>query len=291
MAKLMPVLGLLFVLLLTSCATSRTAGWDQETTSMTLDKAQKDKLYKKALKHWKMRHHKEELEKSLAAWEMLNQAEPANYEYLTYLTRGYYFLADAHYDKMKTKKKYWEVGTSWGEKALATNNKFKKLIAQGTAPEDAVHTLTKKEIEALYWSAANLGKWAKNSGIATTLKYKSRIRNFIKRVEQLDEKYFYGAAHRYWGAYYAVAPAFAGGDMKKSLKSFKKALRISPKYLGTYVLYAQMYDTKKGDKAGFKKRLNKVINTSDDIDKSILPENIVEKRKAEKLLANMDELF
>lgn len=274
---------------LTGCA-SRTAGWFSSSDKIKLSKKEMKTLRSQALKSWSKRHVKEDLEMALSAFEKLSKATDDNLEYLTYLTRGYYFLADAHYDDIDVKKKYWEKGTSWGEKAMATNKAFGEAMKKDEKVEDHLNKLGKREVAAMYWTAANLGKWAKNSGIATTLKYKNRIRTLISTVEKHNHKYFFAAAHRYWGAYFAVAPGFAGGDMNKSKKSFQKAIKLAPDYLGTKVLYAQLWMTKKEDKKGFKKLLNEVINAKPRT-KSILPENLVEKKKAKKMLETMDELF
>lgn len=285
------LLGLVLVLsfVLSSCA-SRKEGWSKSDNKITLSAKETKELRSKAMAHWNKRHIKEDLEKAIEAYKKLSQSTDDNYEYLTKLTRGYYFLADAHYTKVDEKKKYWEVGTSYGEKAMATNMAFAKAMKAGGKVEDNLNKLGKKEVGAMYWTAANLGKWAKNSGITTTLKYKNRIRTLISTVEKLEPDHFHAAAFRYWGAYYAVAPGFAGGSMPKSKKSFQKSIKMAPDYLGTKVLYAQLYMTKKEDKKGFKKLLNEVINSKVK-NKSLEPENFIEKRKAKKMLANMDDLF
>ena len=211
---------------------------------------------------------------------------------MKYLTRGYYLLADGHTEEMEEKKKLWEVGIAWGEKAMATNSEFKKrVIDNGEAIEDVLKYLTKKEIEAIYWTATNLGKWGKNSGIATVLKYKTRIKNMINRVGELDKNFFYGAFNRYWGAYYAVAPGFAGGDMDKSWENFQAAIKIQKNYLGNYVLVADYWAKKKGDKELFKKMLDKTLKGNVNSIPALKPENTIEQRKAKKLLSQMDELF
>lgn len=285
------LVGLLLVLslVLTSCA-SRTAGWFKSDDTITLTKKERKTLKSSAIAHWNKRHIKADLEKALSAYKTLAKATKDNYKYLTRLTRGYYFLADAHYTDIDTKKKYWEMGTSYGEKAMATNAAFAKAMKDEGKVEDHLNKLGKNEIGAMYWTAANLGKWAKNSGIATTLKYKNRIKSLVSAVEKHNEKFFYGAAIRYWGAYYAVAPGFAGGSMPKSKKSFQKAIKMAPDYLGTKVLYAQLYMTKKEDKKGFKKLLNEVIKAKVK-NKMLFPENFVEKLKAKKMLENIDDLF
>lgn len=287
--KTVLTLMLLLSFTLTGCA-SRTAGWFSTSDKISLSKKEFKTLKSQALKSWSKRDTKEDLEMALSAFEKLSKATDDNYQYLVYLTRGYYFLADAHYSDIDEKKKYWEIGTSWGEKAMATNKAFGEAMKKDEKVEDHLNKLGKREVSAMYWTAANLGKWAKNSGIATTLKYKNRIRTLVATVQKHNEKYFYAAAHRYWGAYYAVAPGFAGGDMNKSKKSFLKAIKLAPDYLGTKVLYAQLWMTKKENKKGFKKLLNEVINAKPRT-KAIHPENMVEKMKAKKMLENMDDLF
>lgn len=285
------LMGLLLVLsfVFTSCA-SRTAGWLKSNDAITLTKKERKNLTSKAISHWNLRHIKADLEKSLNAYKTLAKATKDNYKYLTRLARGYYFLADAHYTDIDMKKKYWELGTSFGEKAMATNSAFAKAMKDDGKVEKHLDTLGKKEIGAMYWTAANLGKWAKNSGIATTLKYKNRIKSLVSAVEKLNPKFFYAAPIRYWGAYYAVAPGFAGGSMPKSKINFKKAIKMAPEYLGTKVLYAQFYMTKKEDKKGFKKLLHEVIKAKNK-KRMLYSENFIEKLKAKKMLENMDDLF
>ncbi len=281
----------LLSLLLTSCATNRIAGWKKMFSGKALTKSEVASEMKRAKGFWRKRDSKESLLKSLSSFEKIANSNNS-YEAMAYLSRGYYLLADGHLDNMEEKKRNWEVGISWGEKAMATNPEFKKrVIDNGEKIEDVLKFLNKGQIEAIYWTAVNLGKWGKNSGIATVLKYKAQIKNMINRVGELDKNFFYGAFDRYWGAYYAVAPGFAGGDMDKSIKSFNSAIKTEKNYLGNYVLVASYWATKKGDKELFVKNLNKVLKANPNRLRAIAPENKLEQRKAKKLLAQIDELF
>ena len=278
-------------LLLTSCATSRIAGWNKIFGGKSLSKVELSKEMKTAKSYWRKRDNKESLLKSLASFEKIANSNNS-YEAMAYLSRGYYLLADGHLDNMDEKKKNWETGITWGEKAMAANPEFKKrVIDNGEKIADVLQYLDKGQIEAIYWTAVNLGKWGKNSGIATVLKYKAQIKNMINRVGELDKNFFYGAFDRYWGAYYAVAPGFAGGDMDKSIKSFNNAVKTEKNYLGNYVLIADYWAKKKGDKDMFVKNLNKVLKMNPNKVKAIAPENRIEQRKAKKLLSQIDELF
>ena len=282
----------LMATLFTGCATSRIEGWKRLIGGKVTSKKELRAELKKAKKHWRKRDQKAELEKALKSFEVVANSSDQPYEAMKYLTRGYYLLADGHTEEMEEKKKLWEVGIAWGEKAMATNPEFKKrVVDNGEKIEDTLKYLTKSEIEAIYWTATNLGKWGKNSGIATVLKYKTRIKNMINRVGELDKNFFYGAFNRYWGAYYAVAPGFAGGDMNKSWDNFQAAIKIEKNYLGNYVLVADYWAKKKGDKKLFQSQLKKVLKGNVNAIPALRPENTIEQRKAKKLLSQMDELF
>jgi hypothetical protein len=54
---------------------------------------------------------------------------------------------------------------------------------------------------------------------------------------------------------------------------------------------ADVYFTKKGDKESFEKALKEVLASSQDTHAELGPENALEKKKAEKLLKNIDDLF
>jgi len=294
MSKLASLAGVILVLnfALSGCATKRTAGWEKEQEVSQMNSKVEKELFKSAMVYWDKRDDKASLEKSLEIFEDLVKASPSNYQYLVYLCRGYYLLSDGHIQDMAEKKRLWEKGITWGERALTTNPAFKeKVVKVDGKIEDALDTLTKDNIEAIYWTAVNLGKWAKNSNIATVLKYKTRIKAMINRVGELDRNFFFGAFDRYWGTYYAVAPGFAGGDMAKSAESYEKSILTEKNYLGTYVLYAEVYATKKGDKKLFKEKLEYVLKADAGKVKAIAPENMIEKRKAKALLAKMKELF
>jgi hypothetical protein len=113
----------------------------------------------------------------------------------------------------------------------------------------------------------------------------------MERVLALDESYFYGAPHRALGAVFAKAPSFAGGDMGKAKAHFDDALKIAPDYVGTRVLWAEFYATKAEDKDGYKRELEKVIATPDDVMADLVAETQVAKKQAARLLAQIEEKF
>ena len=101
----------------------------------------------------------------------------------------------------------------------------RRLPPRHRAPDGREH--------GLYWYATNLGKWGNAQDITVVLTYKDRIYAIMEQVYKLDTSFFYGAADRYFGAYYAIAPSFAGGDLDRSLQHFDATRKIEPRYLLT----------------------------------------------------------
>ncbi len=283
--------GLFFIFSFYSCSDlDRRTGLDWINPQKVVSAVQLKKTRKDALKHWTRRHERESLRQALKNFETLAYAEPENLDVLVYLTRGYYLMADAHTTGASEKKDIWEIGAMWGERALATNKEFKMQIKDGVKMHKALGVLDKRYVPAVYWLAANLGKWAKLSGITTQLKMKAQIKKMIQIVEKYSPDFFYGAVSRYWGAYYAIAPGFAGGSMAKSKQNFQRAFKQAPEYLGSFVLYAENYATRQGDKQEFEKILHYVVDKNLR-DEAILPENLIEKKKARELLSRSSDFF
>ena len=79
--------------------------------------------------------------------------------------------------------------------------------------------------------------------------------------------------------------------MNKSWDNFQAAIKIEKNYLGNYVLVADYWAKKKGDKKLFQSQLKKVLKGNVNAIPALRPENTIEQRKAKKLLSQMDELF
>jgi hypothetical protein len=240
---------------------------------------------------WPKRDVKESLEEALSKFDLAHQADPTDLETVVYLVRGYFILADAHTTDNEEKKRFLEKGKDIGMRGLMTNPEFQKLVEKkGEDVEDSVKVLTLKEVAVAYWTAASLGRYAKANGIFASMKYKGQITSLLKKVEQLKPDYFHGAVPRFWGGYFAAIPSIAGKDLKKSKKYFDQSISMAPEYLGTKVLMAEIYCVEADDKKLFKKLLLEVIADQNPY-ADLLPENAIERKKAEKLLEKEDDLF
>lgn len=285
-----------------ACGTGRKSQWEAPPTAAatapppaaSAPEAAAAPAGDEASEAWEKRHDRAALEKAIAAWEAAVAAQPDDVERLARLSRAYYVLADGHLRKGGPKSapylEAFEKGTARGERALAASNPgFKSRVVRGDKVEEAIQMVGREGLEAMYWYAVNLGKWSRAKGLAALLGNKDRVKAVMTRALELDERFFHGAPHRYFGAYWSLVPV--GRDLDKSKEHFEKSLAIAPNYAGTKVLMAESYAVKKQDRALFKRLLDEVLAMPDDAIPELVPETRMEKEKARELLAQMEELF
>jgi hypothetical protein len=244
-------------------------------------------------KLWLGRDEKASLEGAIAAWERALTASPADAGLLVKLARARYFLADGFLrGDLEAYLTSLEQGVAFAERALAAASPaFAASVKGGDPVMEAVEEVGPEGVPGLYWYATNLGKWSKAKSFAVMLGNKDTYRAAMERCLALDPAYFHGGPDRYFGAYYAVAPSFAGGDLGKSEEHFHRALVAAPDYLATKVLMAENLAVKKGDRALYERLLREVLAASDDVMPGLEPETRVEKQKAAELLKLADEKF
>ncbi len=192
-------------------------------------------------------------------------------------------------------------GKEFGWQALMQNACFNKRYHSNTLNPDwnaLFKCFTQKEdVPYLFWTGASWGGWFTLSqqdpeATAEVLFDALPIRKLMERAYQLDPDYYYGAPTLFFAIYYTQIPPSAGGGRAKAEETFKKVFKISDgKFLPAKVMYARYYLAAIKDREGYKRVLNEVLDTPDDI----LPEarlaNIMAKKKARLYLDQMDEIF
>lgn len=213
-------------------------------------------------------------------------------ETLAYLTRGYYFYADSYLrGNEKAYLDYMNRSVWWGERALiAASPEFAEKMRNKGKYHEVIGVVDIAALPAMYWYASALGKWARASGFGVLVGQKDNIKATMERALELDPNFYHGGPHRYFGAYYAIAPAFAGGDLTKSQEHYEKSLELAPYFLGTKVLMAENLATKLDDEEMFDRLIEEVLAA--DIEAAppeVQPEMAVEKQKAKELKAQKEE--
>jgi tetratricopeptide (TPR) repeat protein len=216
-----------------------------------------------------------------------------DYELTVLLSRSYYFLAEFAEDNNQRLEVY-DKGVKAGEAALQLIPEYTAAFTKMKKEEEAIKMVPKEKIDAVYWTAANLARWAKFTSFTKKISSKARVRYLWDRVTELDPSYFYGGSYRFFGGYFALVPTITGEqDPVKSKENFDKALEIAPEYLDTKVLMAEAYCThsKIKDKDMFRKLLNDVMLADLNAHPAIYPENMIAQKKAKKLLEEEKSLF
>ncbi len=241
---------------------------------------------------WAKRSDTESLKAALVKYESAYNANPTDRETAARLTRGWYFLGDAHESEKDAKNTAFDTAVSWGKRCLAINADFKAKLDKGDAKEaEVVAALVKEDVPCMYWTSSALGKWAKLNGILTSLKHIDTVKAYMNRIGDLQPDYFYHGPDRYWGAYYSLIPSFSGRDLGKSKSHFDKSIAGSPQYLGTQVLVADTWAVNSQDKETYLRMLQAVIDANPGDDPDIGAENRAEQAKAKRLLGQADERF
>jgi tetratricopeptide (TPR) repeat protein len=294
--------GLALALVLAGCGSSRQAAWETTAASKSSDKAdaqsqsQRDALLTEAQSSWEQRSDEAKLRQAISTWEKALELDETDAETWTALSRGRYFLADCHlrFDESKKEEMVstFEAGTQAAERALmATSPKFAEKMQAGARVEEALDLLDAEAVPAMYWRSSNMGKWGSAKDFATLLAYKDEVRAVMERTLELAPNFYFGGPHRYFGAYFARLPAFAGGDLARSKTHFSKSLSTEPSYFATHVLYAEDYAVKSQDRELYEEQLRFVLETDPEVLPPVAPENRCEQRKAQIAMDKVGEIF
>ena len=285
--------------LVASCGSTRETAWDTTSESTQLDAAAQKKvvqLLETASAAWANRGDEAQAKAAVDAWSAATDLDPQNATALTDLSHAIYYYADCFLrpdeDNPQLYKDTHEEGTRVAERALsAMSPAFAEKMASGERIEEAIGVLNANAVPALYWRSSNMGRWAILESFATLLSYKDEIRAIMEFCLNEDPLYWYQAPDRYFGIFYAKAPGFAGGDMKKSAAHFNVSIDAHPNYFGTRILMAEEWAVKEDNRPLFEELVNYVLHGNVNSIPAIIPENECEQRKAKKLMADIDDIF
>jgi len=230
-------------------------------------------------------------------YQLLLAKNYANYAFgfLENKLYSYEGVDPAKYEEILARTKlFYSRGRDYGLNLLRENKRFAKALDKDMETfEKAVRRLSRGKQEALFWTAFSWGgliNWSKDDPMAII--QLGKVERMMARAAELDNTYFYGSPHLFFGVYYGSRPAMLGGDLKKSKENFDQAINITHgRFFFSKVLYAQFYAVQAQDRALFSKLLGEVIAG----DVNVLPEqrlaNILAQQRAHIFLSKGDELF
>ncbi len=146
---------------------------------------------------------------------------------------------------------------------------------------------------ALFWTGSAWGSAINISRDDPTLIADLPMPNtLVGRAVQLDEGYFNAGGHMFLGLVNSSRGAAVGGDPQRGKQHFERALALTQrKSLVIQFNYAQTYAIQTQDKALFVSLLNEVLAAETAEDSPVALANAIAKRRAKRLLSQVDNLF
>ncbi len=231
---------------------------------------------------------REKLEALIRTYEEVLEIDPNNYEALWSLGRYYILMGVAYIDTMKARKDYYLKAIRACERGMYTNGDFKKIVDGGTPLWEACSVLTNREIEAMNYWYSGVG-WYYTDCMNPVerifnLHWAFRNKKVLDRMMAIDPAWGGGHPYAAMGAYYALVPSIAGGDLKKAADYYGKADKAGAGWLYVRFSRAKFLYVKTGDREAFKKDLAWVIAQDPHKARSPFPWNVYFQKEAKKML-------
>ncbi|HYQ70864.1 MAG TPA: TRAP transporter TatT component family protein, partial [Gammaproteobacteria bacterium] len=153
--------------------------------------------------------------------------------------------------------------------------------------------LGKPAVPALFWTASCLGKWIdlnrdNVAGIASL----ASAATLMNRVLELDDSYYYGGPHLFFGVYYGGRAPMFGGDFELAEMHFRRASEINEgKLLIVDLLQAEFLYRQQLNRTAFNERLLYILDAPPGLYPEMALVNAISKQRAVYLLALEDEWF
>lgn len=159
--------------------------------------------------------------------------------------------------------------------------------------ERALAKLDVSAVPALFWTASAWGKWIElQLDDPARLAELPRVEAVMQRVLVLDETYYYGGAHVFFGVYYGGRAPMFGGDFARAARHFDRAAALSQNRLQLVEVYRARYLLRQmGEREAFHAALGRVLDAPASPDPELNLANALAKKQAADLLAQEEELF
>ena len=167
------------------------------------------------------------------------------------------------------------------------------LTGDAAELERALAKLDARAVPALFWTASTWGKWIElQLDDPARLAELPRVEALMQRVLALDETYYYGGAHVFFGVYYGGRAPMFGGDFVRAARHFDRAAALSHHRLQLVEVYRARYLLRQmGEREAFHAALGRVLDAPASPDPELNLANALAKKQAADLLSQEEELF
>ena len=159
--------------------------------------------------------------------------------------------------------------------------------------QQALAKLDACAVPALFWTASAWGKWIElQLDDPARLDELPRVELLMQRVLALDETYYHGGAHLFFGAYYGGRAPLFGGDFARAARHFDRVAELSQGRLLLGEVYRARYLLRQtGDRAAFHATLQRVLEAPASADPDLNLADALARQEAVALLNQEEDLF
>jgi hypothetical protein len=150
---------------------------------------------------------------------------------------------------------------------------------------NAINNLDEDYIDALFWTGFAWAGWINLSiDDPRAMIDLTKVQVLMQRVLDLNDTYFHGSTHLFFGSIWGVKPRMLGGDPEKAKEHFERNLQITEgNFLLTYVYYAMFYAAKVLDEDLFYSFVVKIEETPAEALPGFQLLNMIAKKKVKYL--------
>jgi hypothetical protein len=159
--------------------------------------------------------------------------------------------------------------------------------------EAAVASAGEAAVPALFWTASCLGNWVNlNRDNPAGIAELSSTAILMRRVLELDETFYYGGAHLFFGVFYGGRSPLFGGDFERSEQHFRRAHEINREQLLLVdLLYAEYLARQRLDRSAFHTRLTHILESPVNLNPDLALINSIARQRAGILIKSEDDWF
>ncbi len=159
--------------------------------------------------------------------------------------------------------------------------------------EAAVAGAGEAAVPALFWTASCLGNWVNlNRDNPAGIAELSSTAILMRRVLELDETFYYGGAHLFFGVYYGGRSPMFGGNFELAEEHFRRAHEINQEQLLLVdLLYAEYLARQRLDRDAFHQRLTRVLESPVNLNPDLALINAIARQRAGILIKSEDDWF
>lgn len=228
--------------------------------------------------------------------EALLLADPGNAAYRVQAAMGFYgyALGFVEPDDRDRAALLYQRARDHGLAALERAGMTQAMLDGDAAVlTQALAKLDARAVPALFWTASSWGKWIElQLDDPARLAELPRVEALMQRVLALDETYYHGGAHVFFGVYYGGRAPMFGGDFARAARHFDRAAVLSHNRLLWVEVYRARYLLRQmGDRAAFHATLNRVLDAPASVDPDLNLANALARKQAAALLAQEEDLF